>query len=424
MVNEAHTYRFSDLLLDPANRRLTRGGTEIYLPPKTFDTLVILVQRHGRLVTKQALLDAVWTDTAVTDNALTQRVSDLREALGDDAHQPRFIRTLPRVGFTFIAQVEGSTPQNSSRNAAWARPCDGSTPEAKRLGGPQSFVRAVGQRVRTDRQLALAGLALTLAVGWAAWWLARPSTQSAGWSWCPPSPVCIVHRVFHRTEVWWSSSATRVAHRKSGRGTSAGGDPIQITSHEDPAARPRWSAQGDQIVYSVQGKGVWSVAPFGAKPRQLVDVGWNPDLSQDGRQLVFERRWEIWTANADGTSQRRLPTIRLGYLAYFGDAWPTFSPDGKQIALFLGEKGPNGDYWIVPTEAGEPQRLTFDVAEGGAPAWTPDGKHLVVSSARTGSVTLWRVPIAGGAPVALTAGAGGISILSFHPMANGYSLPT
>src|SRR6185295_18026713 len=76
------------------------------------------------------------------------------------------------------------------------------------------------------------------------------------------------------------------------------------------------------------------------------------------------------------------------------------------IAVFLAEKGPYGDYWIVPVESGEPRRLTFDESEGGAPAWTPDGKHLVISSSRTGSVTLWRVPIAGGAPVELTAGAG------------------
>jgi DNA-binding winged helix-turn-helix (wHTH) protein len=61
------------------------------------------------LVTKRALLDMVWTETAVTDNALTQQISELREALGDDARQPRFIRTVPRVGFTFIGPVD-STP--------------------------------------------------------------------------------------------------------------------------------------------------------------------------------------------------------------------------------------------------------------------------------------------------------------------------
>ena len=188
--------------------------------------------------------------------------------------------------------------------------------------------------------------------------------------------------------------------------TLGGGDPLQLTFHERPASRPRWSAEGDQIVYSVQGMGIWSVAALGGSPRQLIDAGRNPDLSPDGRVLVFERPWEIWTANADGTNQRRLPALKQGYLAYYGDAWPTFSPDGKQIALFLAKEGPYGDYWLVPAAGGEPRRLTNDEAEGGAPAWTPDGKHIVVSSARTGSLTLWRIPVTGGAPDALTTGAG------------------
>ena len=105
-MEEPNVYRFVDLVLDVPNRRLTRRGVEIYLPPKTFETLLVLVQRHGQLVTKGALLDAVWNDTAVTDNALTQQISELREVLEDDARQPRFIRTVPRVGFTFIAPVE------------------------------------------------------------------------------------------------------------------------------------------------------------------------------------------------------------------------------------------------------------------------------------------------------------------------------
>jgi DNA-binding winged helix-turn-helix (wHTH) protein len=109
MVDRSPVYRFADLVFDPANRRLTRAGVEIYLQPKTFDTLLCLVERHGLLVTKRALLDMVWTETAVTDNALTQQISELREVLGDDARQPRFIRTLPRVGFTFIGRVD-STP--------------------------------------------------------------------------------------------------------------------------------------------------------------------------------------------------------------------------------------------------------------------------------------------------------------------------
>ena len=68
-----------------------------------------------------------------------------------------------------------------------------------------------------------------------------------------------------------------------------GGVPIQITFGDLPALRPRWSAHGDRIIYSLRGGGIWSVAPLGGEPRRIVENGWNADLSPDGQRLVFER---------------------------------------------------------------------------------------------------------------------------------------
>jgi DNA-binding winged helix-turn-helix (wHTH) protein/TolB-like protein/tetratricopeptide (TPR) repeat protein len=99
-------YRFADFTLDTSEHRLLRGREEIYLPPKTFETLLYLVERHGHLIKKNELLDTLWADAFVTENALTRCVKEVREALQDDAHQPRYIRTFPRVGYKFIAEVE------------------------------------------------------------------------------------------------------------------------------------------------------------------------------------------------------------------------------------------------------------------------------------------------------------------------------
>src|SRR6266508_3236608 len=99
-------YRFADFTLDTSEHRLLRGREEIYLPPKTFETLLYLVERHGHLIKKNELLDTLWADAFVTENALTRCVKEVREALQDDAHQPRYIRTFPRVGYKFIADVE------------------------------------------------------------------------------------------------------------------------------------------------------------------------------------------------------------------------------------------------------------------------------------------------------------------------------
>jgi Tol biopolymer transport system component len=182
-----------------------------------------------------------------------------------------------------------------------------------------------------------------------------------------------------------------------------GENPIQITFGDLPAVRPRWSAQGDRIIYSMRGGGIWSVAPRGGEPQRIVENGWNAELSPDNERLVFERSGQIVIATADGSEMRPLSDPPV---VPYGDAWPTFSPDGKWIAAFIGEEGRFGDYWVIPSAGGNARRLTNDFAEGGAPAWTPDGKFLVFPSARAGSMNLWRVAVSGGVPEALTTGPG------------------
>ena len=102
-------YRFADFTLDAGERRLLHGEHEVYLPPKTFDMLLYLVEHHGHLIKKDELLDALWADTFVTEAALTQRIKDVRDKLEDDAHEPHYIKTIPRMGYKFIAEVETIT---------------------------------------------------------------------------------------------------------------------------------------------------------------------------------------------------------------------------------------------------------------------------------------------------------------------------
>jgi Tol biopolymer transport system component len=184
------------------------------------------------------------------------------------------------------------------------------------------------------------------------------------------------------------------------------GEPVQVTFGELPAVRPQWSPRGDRIVYSIRGNGIWSVAPLAGEPRRIIDQGWNGELSPDGRRLVFERKGKILVSSADGSDIIALAGLPSRLMPYTGDSWPTFSPDGKSIAVFLGEEGRYGDYWVIPLEGGEARRLTSDIEEGGAPAWTPDGKWLVFPSARRGSMNLWRVSASGGLPAPVTTGPG------------------
>ena len=84
----AATYRFGPFVLDGSSYRLARDGEPIAISPKIIDLLLYLAARPSTLVSKDELFKALWPDVAVTDNALTQAISELRQALGDDPVKP------------------------------------------------------------------------------------------------------------------------------------------------------------------------------------------------------------------------------------------------------------------------------------------------------------------------------------------------
>jgi TolB-like protein/Tfp pilus assembly protein PilF len=104
------TFRFGDFTLDLERHRLVSRGRDIALQPKTFETLRCLVERHDRLVTKRELHECVWGEIAVSDGALGRCIVEVRKALGDAATGPRYIQTVPRLGYRFIARVEPIEP--------------------------------------------------------------------------------------------------------------------------------------------------------------------------------------------------------------------------------------------------------------------------------------------------------------------------
>src|SRR5262245_33179910 len=101
--------RFDDFELDEANARLTRAGQPIQLPPKAFGVLCTLVRHAGRLITKDALLDAVRGHQHVSESVLKTTISQVRAALTDDAGKPRYIETAARRGYRFIAAARAAS---------------------------------------------------------------------------------------------------------------------------------------------------------------------------------------------------------------------------------------------------------------------------------------------------------------------------
>lgn len=102
----ADSFLFDQYRLDPGDRRLERGKVPVDLNARYLDALALLVGEAGKLVSKDRFLEQVWSGVPVTDEALTQCIKTLRRQLGDNAASPRFIETVPKYGYRFIAPVE------------------------------------------------------------------------------------------------------------------------------------------------------------------------------------------------------------------------------------------------------------------------------------------------------------------------------
>jgi Tol biopolymer transport system component len=184
------------------------------------------------------------------------------------------------------------------------------------------------------------------------------------------------------------------------------GEPVQITSGELPASRPRFSPTGDRIVFERRRAGIWSVPPLGGAPRQTVEAGTCPSFFPDGDRIVYDKGTELWTVRLDGSDARQVKGVQENFFSFYVKHCATVSPDGRSLVYFQPERGPSGDLWLIPATGGEPRRLTQDIAPAGNPVFSRDGRSVIFSSSRAGSRTLWRVPVSGGAPEPVTTGAG------------------
>jgi DNA-binding winged helix-turn-helix (wHTH) protein len=119
-------YVFGRFRMNRSERALTCDGAPVDLAPKLFDTLIVFIERPGRLISKAELTQALWPDTFVAESALTKNISDLRKALGDGKECGTLIETVPKSGYRFVASVEfAATAEDlpaipAARNRRWA----------------------------------------------------------------------------------------------------------------------------------------------------------------------------------------------------------------------------------------------------------------------------------------------------------------
>jgi len=164
-------YRFSEFVLDPAKRTLSRGDSAVCLTSKALDVLIYLVRNPRRLITREELLDAVWGNTSVEEGNLTQYVSHVRKALGDSSEDARLVVTIARKGYQFTADViVANETDKAKHDAIQGAGAENSVADARGIGMRPPDAGVAKAPKHWQVAAALAGSAIVLMAGALVFW--------------------------------------------------------------------------------------------------------------------------------------------------------------------------------------------------------------------------------------------------------------
>ena len=398
---------------------LRREGRPVKLQDQPFHLLAFLVQRPGVIVTREELRAALWPgDTFVDfDYGVNTAIKKVRWALGDSADNPRFIQTVPRKGYRFIAPV---SPEESPAV----------TPAVPVAGFPK----------HRRAWFFAAGLAAVLAAG--VWLLIPASTPGP-----VGVPVPLTAYPGAQYGAAFSPDGRQVAFAWNGVEednfdiyVKANGSDSLRRLTEDPAAdlSPAWSPDGRRIAFLrdlSQGRVAIMIVPaaggFAVKVAET-----HAPLDEHYRNLAFtpDGNWLITTSapsaapgqNAGGQGLflhstengacRPLTQPPVGY-----DLNPALSPDGRYLAFLRGPHLASADLYVVRlnpdwSAAEEPRRITSWNRFALTPVWTADGREVIMASGEYFDTRLWRVPVfASGKPSLIGSAGEGVCLPALAP---------
>ena len=393
--------RFDVFEFDLHAGELRKEGRKVKVQEQPFRVLSLLLQRPGQVVTREELREQLWpADTFVDfDHGLNSAVARLREALRDSADKPRFIETIAKRGYRFIAALEAS-----------GQPDANSGDEAEDRAAPERRDRWSLATVRLFASLGLVVVCVSVVA------LIYPRTVAPTQDKIEVVPLTGLHG-FQATPAF-SPDGTLVAFRQSDGANKAGiyaaamgGEKtVQLTSDLGDCC-PTWSPDNRQIAFSRYSDGALSILTvpvLGGRERRLYlgkeSMGGGLSWSPDGNSIAYvaspsgdRTRSSISLLSLADYSTREITSPPPGYL----DRSPMFSPDGKGLAFIRSTiAGVSNDIYVMPTGGGNPKRLTFDRRPiMGSPAWTADSREIIFSSDRGVAIGLWRVSAAGCVPV-------------------------
>ncbi|HWR16461.1 MAG TPA: winged helix-turn-helix domain-containing protein [Terriglobales bacterium] len=357
-IHKAGNARFGPFEIDFSSRELRKHGLKLKISGQPIQILEMLLETPAEVVSREQIRERLWPANTFVDfdHGLNAAINKLREALGDSADSPRYIETVPRRGYRFIADV---LPANGNGTG---------TPETKPDVKPAPVMITSPAKHPRLRLFTITLTAVCLVALLLAYLLLRQNND-------------------------WRVSIAREA---------------QLTTSSDLAVYPTFSPDATRLAYSVdrghgyeivvqQIEGAQRELPVTDDGQQNIQAAWSPD----GQVIAYHsrKRQGIWAIPSLGGPPRRI--------THFG-SHPSWSPDGKWIAF---QSGPVNDLgadapgvfapsvlWIVRPDGTDARQITTaGNPEGGhgAPSWSPDGRRIVFVSLIT-HTTLFTVDVQSG----------------------------